>query len=345
MKYIELKIHASHQGVEMVTEMLMRNGITAISVDDPADLQDILDKKNEYGWDYIDDSVKDRPDREPQVKVYLDDTDEGREQLQHLKIEVMKLKSQEMEGKFGWDVDFGRLYAEAEVVDDEAWKDKWKEYFKPARITDRIVVCPSWEKFEPRPQDLVIDIDPGMAFGTGTHETTRLCMALLQLYLAKAGTAVKTGADAKAGAPDKSGTAQNTRVLDVGCGSGILAIGAALLGASEVTGVEIDPDAVAVAKENVEKNGLADRIRVLQGDLTEGLDLEADIIVANLMADLVMRLAAPAAEHLAENGVFISSGILVEKRELVSEAIRSAGFNIERVVTDGEWCAIAARKK
>lgn len=325
MKYIEMKIHASHQGVEMVTEMLMRNGITAISVDDPADLQDILDKKNEYGWDYIDDAVKERPEREPQVKVYLDDTDQGREQLQHLKIEIMKLKSMELEGKFGWDADLGRLYAESEVVDDEAWKDKWKEYFKPTRITDRIVVCPSWEDFEPRPQDLVIDIDPGMAFGTGTHETTRLCMALLQLYLAKAGG--------------------DARVLDVGCGSGILSIGAALLGASEVTGVEIDPDAVAVAEENVEKNGLAGRIRILQGDLTEGLDLEADIIVANLMADLVMRLADPAAEHLAKDGIFISSGILIEKREQVSEAIRSAGFTIERVVTDGEWCAIAARKK
>ncbi|MBQ9060088.1 MAG: 50S ribosomal protein L11 methyltransferase [Firmicutes bacterium] len=329
MKYIELKIHASRQGVEMVTEMLMRNGITAISVDDPADLKDILDKKNEYGWDYIDDAVKERPDREPQVKVYLDDTDEGREQLQQLKIEVMKLKSLELEGKFGWDVDFGRLYAESEVVDDEAWKDKWKEYFKPARITDRIVVCPSWEEFEAGPRDLVIDIDPGMAFGTGTHETTRLCMALMQLYLAKAGAA----ADAK-----------SARVLDVGCGSGILSIGAALLGASEVTGVEIDPDAVAVAKENVEKNGLAGRIEILEGDLTEGLDLEADIIVANLMADLVMRLAGPAADHLAENGVFISSGILLEKRDVVSQAIRDAGFTIERVVIDGEWCAIAARK-
>ena len=122
MKYIELKIHASHQGVEMVTELLMRNGITGISVDDPADLQDILEKKNEFGWDYIDDKVKARPDREPVVKCYLEDSEEGRTQLQHLKIEVMKLKSLELEGKFGWDVDFGRLYAESEVVDDEDWK-------------------------------------------------------------------------------------------------------------------------------------------------------------------------------------------------------------------------------
>lgn len=326
MKYIELKIHASRQGVEMVSDLLYRNGITGISVDDPADLQDILDKKNEYGWDYIDDKVKEHPDREPVVRVYLEDSEEGREQLQHLKLEVMKLKSLEMEGRFGWDADLGRLYAESEVVDDADWKDKWKEHFKPSRITDRIVVKPSWENYDAKAGELVIELDPGMAFGTGTHETTRLTMALMQLYLGRA--------------PEGS-----RRVLDVGCGSGILAIGAALLGAEEVTGVEIDPDAVCVARENAEKNGLQEAVRILQGDLTEGLDIEADIIVANLMADLVMRLAGSCAEHLAGHGIFISSGILLEKREVVSQAIREAGFDIEMVAEDGEWCAIAARRR
>ncbi len=326
MKYIELKIHASRQGVEMVSELLMRNGVTGISVDDPADLQDILDKKNEYGWDYIDDQVKEQPDREPVVKAYLEDSEEGRAQLQQLKLEIMKLKSLELEGRFGWDVDLGRLYAESEIVDDEDWKDKWKEHFKPAAITDRIVVKPSWEEYDAKAGQLVIEIDPGMAFGTGTHETTRLCMGLMQLYLQKA-------------AP------QERRVLDVGCGSGILAIGAALLGASPVVGIEIDPDAVEVAKENVAKNGLSESVEVLEGDLTEGLDFEADLIVANLMADLVMRLAGSCREHLAESGIFISSGILLEKRDVVSEAIREAGFAIEMVAVDGEWCAIAARKR
>ena len=326
MKYIELKIHASSQGVEMVSELMMRNGITAISVDDPADLDDILAKKNEYGWDYIDDRVKAHPDREPVVRVYLEDSEEGRAQLEHLKIEIMKLKSQEMEGRFGWDADLGRLYAESVIVDDADWKDKWKENFKPSHITDKVVVKPSWEDYDAKAGELVIEIDPGMAFGTGTHETTRLCMALMQHYLMQA--------------PEG-----NKRVLDVGCGSGILSIGAALLGASEITGVEIEPDAVEVAKENVRMNGLEDRIRICQGDLTEGLDLEADILVANLMADLVERLAGSCAEHLAEHGVFISSGILIEKREHVSQAIREAGFKIEMVVTDGEWCAIAARKQ
>lgn len=361
MKYIELKIHASSQGVEAVTEMLMRNGITAISVDDPADLQDILDKKNEYGWDYIDDAVKEHPDREPQVKVYLEDTEEGQKQLQELKIQVMKLKSLELEGKFGWDVDFGRLYAESRIVDDEDWKDKWKEYFKPTAITDRLVVKPSWEEYDAKAGQLVIEIDPGMAFGTGTHETTRLCMALLQFEMQRLeqGSARKTteaGKDTGVSDPaerikadaDRSkadADRKNPRVLDVGCGSGILAMGAALLGCRQVLGIEIDPDAVDVARENVLRNGLEDRIRIRQGDLTEGVDVKADIIVANLMADLVMKLAPAACDHLEQGGAFISSGILLEKKDLVAAAVGRAGFTLEMIARDGEWCAILARKK
>lgn len=336
MKYIELKIHASSQGVEAVTEMLMRNGITAISVDDPADLQDILDKKNEYGWDYIDESVRSGADREPVVSVYLDDTEEGRQQLQDLKIQVMKLKSLELEGKFGWNVDFGRLYAESEVVNDEDWKDKWKENFKPALMTDRIVVRPSWEEYTPKAGQLVIEIDPGMAFGTGTHETTRLCMALMQMEIQK-----RSKAESPEGGTAESGA--GLRIMDVGCGSGILSIGAALLGCEDVLGIEIDPDAVRAAQENVVRNGCEDRVRISQGDLTQGVDFAADIIVANLMADLVMKLAPSAAEHLKEGGAFISSGILLEKKDIVSAAIRDAGFTVDLVVTEGEWCAILAR--
>ena len=323
MKYIELKIHASKQGVEMVSELLMRNGITSLSVDDPADLQDILEKKNEYGWDYIDEEVKARPDREPVVRAYLEDSEEGRRQLQHLKEKIMNLKSLELEGHFGWDVDFGRLYAESEVVDDEAWKDRWKENFHPAKISDTIVVRPSWEDYEASLGEMVIQIDPGMAFGTGSHETTRLCMQLMERYAPKQ-------------------TEARNSLLDVGCGSGILAIGGALIGFGDVLGIEIDHDAVDVAEENVRLNGVDDVVRIRQGDLTEGVAFEADMIVANLMADLVMRLAADCGKHLKEGGVFISSGILIEKKDQVAKAIEDSGFTVEEIVEEGEWCAIAA---
>ena len=323
MKYIEFKVHASRQGIEQVTAMYLRMGIDQVSIDDPADMEDILNKKNEYGWDYVDDDLKKGLDREPTISIYFEDTEENREKIQQLKLQVMMLKSKELEGLFGWDVDFGRLYAEDIIVDDADWKDKWKEYFKPVRITDRLVVKPTWEEYEPNDGEKVIQIDPGMAFGTGTHETTSLCLKLMEKYLGD--------------------EPQDKEVLDVGCGSGILSIAAALLGCRSVTGVEIDEDAVRVAEENVELNGIGDRVEILQGDLTEGIESKADIIVANLMADLVMTLSKSAKEHLKDGGIFISSGILLEKKGIVSDAVKKAGFEIIEIAEDGEWCAIAAR--
>lgn len=323
MKYIEFRIHASKQGIEQVTAMLMTKGIDQLVINDPSDMEDILNKKNEYGWDYIEDGLKETLDREPTVSAFFEDMPENRELVQQLKIAVMMLKSKEMEGIFGWDVDFGRLYAEDIIVDDETWKDKWKENFKPVKITERLVVKPTWEDYRGSAGEVVIQIDPGMAFGTGTHETTSLCLKMLERYLGENPAAKK--------------------VLDVGCGSGILSIGAALLGCTDVLGVEIDEDAVTVAEENVALNQVQDRVRIMQGNLTEGIDFKADVLVANLMADLVITLAEHAGAHLEKGGVFISSGILLEKKDKVSAAIEAAGFEIVEMADDGEWCALAAK--
>ena len=314
MKYIEFKVRASRQGIEQVTAMFMSKGIDSVSITDPADMEDILNKKNEYDWEYVDDQLKEDLEREPSISAYFEDTPENREKIQELKIAVMMLKSKELEGLYGWDVDFGRLYAEAVTVDDEDWKDKWKENFKPSKITKRIVVKPTWEEYIAGDGEIVLQIDPGMAFGTGTHETTSLCLRLMEKYL--------------------SDFPENKKVLDIGCGSGILSIAAALLGAGEVMAVEIDKDAVSVAAENVKLNGVLNNVSVVQGDLTKGIDFKADIIVANLMADLVMVLAESAANHMEDGGIFISSGILTEKKETVSEAIRNAGFEILEIEED-----------
>lgn len=321
MKFIEVKIYTSHQGVEPLTAMLMEKGISGVVVDDPQDAEELLDKKNEYEWDYIDRSLLENQEKEPVVSVFFEDTEEGRRQVQELKISVMMLKSKEMEGVFGWDADLGRLYAEDRVVDDEDWKDKWKEYFKPAKVTETLVVKPTWETYEKTGSEKVIELDPGMAFGTGTHETTTMCMELMEHYL-------------------KEGQS----VLDIGCGSGILSIAAAFLGSSRVLGIEIDPDAVRTARENVSANGVSEWIEIREGDLTKDVDEKADLIAANLIAPLVIQLAEPAAEHLNEGGVFISSGILTERKEEVEKAIREAGFEILEIREKGEWCAIAARK-
>ena len=285
-------------------------------------MEDILDKKASYEWDYVDDSLRETVDKEPVVSVYFEDTPENRERIQDLKLSVMMLKSKELEGLYGWDVDFGRLYAETVDIDDVDWKDKWKENFKPLKVTDRLVIKPTWEEYTAAGDELVLELDPGMAFGTGSHETTSLCLKLLEEYLGE--------------------EPSDKKILDVGCGSGILSICGALLGSREILGIEIDEDAVRVAHENVEENHVEDAVKVMQGDLTKGVDFKADVIVANLMADLVMLLSEDARKHLTEDGIFISSGILVEKEEMVSAAIREAGFRIVEIAEDGEWCAIAS---
>lgn len=318
MKFIKVTIYTSHAGIEPLSAMLMEKDITSIVVDDPADVADIMDKKEAYEWDYIDPSVFDNKDKEPTITVYFDD--DTNEQIADLRSCVETLRSFADEGFFG-DVDIGRLDVEETVVDDEAWKDKWKEFFKPSKITDTLVVKPTWEEYEKAEGEKIIEIDPGMAFGTGTHETTTLCMRLLEKYL-------------------KEGKS----VMDVGCGSGILAIAAALLGSKEILGIEIDPDAVRTAIENVELNGVSDVVTVKEGDLTKDVDKVVDLIVANLMAPLVIELSGAAAEHLTDKGIYISSGILVEKRDMVSEAVKAAGFEILEILEEGEWCAIAAQK-
>lgn len=321
MKYRELKVHASRQGIEAVTQLLLQMGIDQVAIDDPADLEDIMNKEHQYDWDYVDESLKANTDREPTVSAYFEDTEENRKLISEIKVKLMMLKADEQYREFGADVNFGRLYAE-EIPVDDGWQDAWKENFKPVKVTDRIVVKPTWEDYSAGENELVLEIDPGMAFGTGTHETTSLCMKMLEKYLK-----------------------EGMKVMDVGCGSGILSISAALLGCEDVLGIEIDPDAVKVAEENVNLNKVSQAVKIKQGDLTEGVSSKADIIVANLMHNLVMQLAPSAKKHLNKDGLFISSGILLEKKEQVAEEVKKAGFEILEIPEDGEWCAIVARAR
>jgi ribosomal protein L11 methyltransferase len=323
MKYIETTIYTSIEGIAPVTNMLKEMGVEEIIIENPADLEEFLDKKNSYDWDYLDDKIMKLKDIEPNIKFYIEPNKEGTKLLEAIKIKAMILKSKEYEGVFGLDVTLGRMYVATKIVDDEDWKDKWKEYFKTARVTKRIVVKPSWEEYtKENDGDLIIKIDPGMAFGTGTHDTTSLCLRLLEKYIKK-----------------------GDNVLDVGCGSGILSIASSLLGAEKTLGVEIDPIAVAIAKENVDLNELQNNVEIIEGDLTNGVSFTADIVVANLMADLVILLSKDVAKHLKNNGIYISSGILLEKQFSVIETIKSCNFEILEILEQNDWCAIAAAHK
>ena len=321
MKYLEINIETSAAGIEPVVSALLNLGITDTVVEDPRDIEDLMDKKQTYDWDYLDDSIIEKMKESPKVTVYLEDTEENRALAEQIAPAMEELCSKAREGIFGEGADFGSLRVSRKQEDDTQWKDKWKEYFKPARIAENIVVKPTWESYERQGDEKVIEIDPGMAFGTGTHETTSLCVKMLEKY-----------------------QKESDKVLDVGCGSGILSIAAALLGAEDVLGVDIDPVAVEVAAENIELNGVANVAKAQYGDLTKGIDYKADIVVANLMADLVMMLSEDVARHMQPGGLFISSGILVEKEVQVTEHLRSQGFGIVEVREDGGWCCIVCRK-
>lgn len=319
MKYIQADIHVNREGIEPVLTALLGVDITDTVVEDPADIADLLDKKDDWEWDYVDDSVLALQDAEPKVTVYMEDDEEGRRRLQALQGAIEELKTEVAGGVYGCEVDFGPLTVDVYVEDDSQWKDNWKEFFKPKKVGKRIVVKPTWYDYDAAEDDLVIEIDPGMAFGTGTHETTSLCLRLMEDYMQ-----------------------EGDKVLDVGCGSGILAIAGALLGSPEVLGVEIDPVAVEIAQENLELNHVTGVARAQYGDLTRGIDFKAEIVVANLMADLVMMLSADVAKHILPGGKYISSGILVEKRDQVAAVIRDCGFDIVEIREDGMWCAIVA---
>lgn len=321
MKYIEVKIKTSKSGIEPVLTALMNIGINDAMIDDPDEIMEMLASPKSTEW-YDESQIPDVTRMEPGVTVFFADDEEGRKKADELRQAIEVLAKNAAEGMFGSDVELGALSVSAKVEDDVLWRDKWKEYFKPARISGTIVVKPSWCDYEAEKDDIIIEIDPGMAFGTGTHETTSLAIKMLDKYMQK-----------------------GYKVLDVGSGSGILSIAAAKLGASEVLGIDIDEDAVRVANENLTLNSCEKTARSVKGDLTDGVSYEADIVVANLLADLIMRLSKDVPGHIKQSGIYISSGILTDKADMVADCIRECGFEIIEKAVDGEWCSIVARKK
>lgn len=317
MKYIELKIEVDKKYFELVQKELQDEGFDRLMIDDPSDVQDIIDNKEEYKYDYINEDLTTNLDRQPCISIYFNDDEDGMYELARAKDTIGSV-IRFLEDQGDHEASYGFAVYE-QLTDDQDWLYKWQEYFKPTKVSEKFIVKPTWEEYEGKTGELVIEIDPGMAFGTGTHETTSMCLRALEKYVQP-----------------------NSKVLDVGCGSGILAIGAALLGSKEALGIEIDQDAVEIAKSNVELNKLQDKIDIRCGDLTNGVDYKVDIVVANLMADLVIKLTPDVSKHLKPGGIYISSGILNDKEEIVSEAITAAGFTIKEVLHDGEWCAIVA---
>ncbi len=316
MNWTEVKIYTTTAGIDPLTGSMLDLGLQGFMIEDAQDFDEFLHDTTPH-WDYVDQAVMEKmKDCETCVTIYVADNPQGMEELMQVRQILARLKAQDPDGKYG------RLELEMKDVDEEDWSNAWKKYYHPVQVGEHLVVCPSWEAYDRKPDEVVLTLNPGMAFGTGTHDTTRLCMELLEKYI----------------------TPQDT-VLDVGCGSGILAITAALLGANKIIGCDIDEVAVKVAGENAALNGVQDRIAFHQGDLTSQVEGSFQIICANIVADVIIRLSEDAGRYLAKDGIFITSGIIDTREQDVLNALEQNGFQVIERRTSGGWVALACKAK
>ena len=313
MKWIEVTIKTTTEAVEAITNILddLRTG--GVMIEDPKDF--FFQKKNELDWDYVEEEVFNKRNSDGVlIKTYISEERNVMELVETIKQKVSALT--------GFGIDIGEGSISLGQVNEEDWANEWKKYYKPTKIGEKLVVKPTWEDYDVQDGDLVIELDPGMAFGTGTHETTTMCMRELEKYVR-----------------------EDSKVFDIGCGSGILAIAAAKLGAKDVIAVDLDEVAVKVAAENVAHNNVEDAVKVLHGNLIDVVDDKADVVVANIIADIIKILAKDVHSCMKEDAVFISSGIIHAKVDEVKASLIENGFEIVEVKTLGEWNAIVAKLK
>ncbi|HEK8921998.1 TPA: 50S ribosomal protein L11 methyltransferase [Clostridioides difficile] len=311
--WIEVTIKTTTEAVEPITNILYEQGAGGAVIEDPKDF--LFQKKNELDWDYVEEEVfKKNEEDDVLIKTYVSEEKNVMEFVEIIKQKVLGLKD------FG--IDIGEGSVSLDQVNEADWANAWKAYYKPTKVGQRVVVKPTWEDYAMQEGDLIIELDLGMAFGTGTHETTSMCIRELEKYVNK-----------------------DSKVFDIGCGSGILAIAAAKLGAKEVVAVDLDEVAVKVAKENVLENKVEKSVSVMHGNLTDVIKDKADVIVANIIADIIKILAKDVQNFMKEDAIFISSGIILDKVEEVKESLIENGFEIVEVQKLGEWSAIVSKLK
>lgn len=306
MDWIRITVKTTTEGADVISEILSEVSQGGVIIEDKEDIKGYNRPKGE--WDYIDDELLEGYSDEVLVRGFIGENEDVEGLESFVKEGVKRVK--ENNPDFPW----GSLQVVTEFIKDENWGETWKKFYKPFKPNEKIVIKPSWEEYVPEKDDIVLELDPGAAFGTGSHETTRMCIGFLEEYVTEGKT-----------------------VMDVGCGTGILAMCAHLLGAKEVTAIDIDAEAVKVAKKNMDAQGFP--IEVTCGNLLENFFGKKDIIVANIIADAVMLLASSAREHLNDNGIYITSGIINERADEVEEKILSVGFKKISRKTLGEWTA------
>ena len=313
MKFLELTVHTSSEASELVADAMWEFTPHGVTVCDSSDIV-ALQKNSTVFWDYMDDTLAPSPNADVLVKCYfsLDETDK----ISALMREIGCRKELAAGAVF-----FGSLEETKREIEGDDWIDVWKKHFRPIRL-GKIVVVPEWIAYDKKAGEETVLLDSNMAFGTGEHETTAMCVALLQKYL-------------------HSGD----EVLDIGCGSGILGIAAAKLGAKKCYLTDLDPIAVESAKHNSERNGVADKVSVTEADLVGDACVRCDLALADITAEVLALLASGIGNNLKEDGTLILSGIIRERLDFVKETYARAGFAVTEECGRGEWYALALKKE
>ncbi|MDT8862899.1 50S ribosomal protein L11 methyltransferase [Alkalihalobacillus sp. MEB130] len=311
MKWSEFSIHTTEEAVEPVCNILHEAGASGVVIEDPADL--VREWGDRFGEIYQL-SPDDYPEEGVIVKAYFPVNSFLAETIDEIK--------ESINGLLLHDIDLGKNKVQIAEVHEEEWATAWKKYYKPVKVSSSITITPTWEEYEATEEETIIELDPGMAFGTGTHPTTVLCIQALDKMIQGGET-----------------------VVDVGTGSGVLSIAAAKLGAKSTLALDLDYVAVESAKKNVELNQVHDVVSVKQNNLLEDINGPYDIVVANILAEVIVRFVQDAAAVLKPNGTYITSGIIKRKKQEVKDALISGGFKIEEIVEMDDWVAIIAKKE
>lgn len=317
MEWTEVNIYTTTDGIELLCSKLEDIGIKGFAIRDSEDFNEFLENKNGQ-WDYIDEDLMGLSECETCVTVYLPSNSQGVDMLSAIRTMLLAMKQDDTDNLYG------RLEAELSSIREEDWANNWKQYFKPIRIGEKLVIKPSWEEYSDDGDRIILEIDPASSFGTGQHHTTRLCLELLEKSLDK-----------------------GDRILDMGCGSGILSIGAMLLGAEDAVAVDIDENAAATAAENAAKNNIpADKYHTYYGNilgdeaLADEIDFKYDIITANIVADVLIAMKDYFVRYLKDGGTLIVSGIIEERMDEVIDALVSVGFKEPVVNVKEGWAAV-----
>lgn len=319
INWIEAKISTTTDAIDSVSGILLSIGISGFVIEDANDFNEFL-TSTEYRWDYIDEALMQRQNAPTSITVYLPENDQGKEWLVEINERLEKAKSESS------DIDFGTLEITLSNIREEDWANNWKQYFKPFCVGKKLLIKPTWETVENTEGRTVLNIDPGSSFGTGQHHTTKLCLERLEEIVK-----------------------ENDRILDLGAGSGILSIGALLLGAKNAVGIDIDENSVRIAKENAAQNNIETSFEAMCGNIIDDVDLrekigtDYDVVVANIVADVIILMSPLFRSFMHKDSTLIVSGIINRQKEEVKQALIKNGFEIITAQESNDWSCIVCK--